>query len=173
MPRIEPSSTFMTTKALGRPVLAIADSPAAWIFLSRVSFRLSPAFGSTRDSSRPRGSPDAVDLDADGAVAAAEDRVVLELEAGRADPVARLEALVGGLLELVRTDLADVAEQVGAERPVRVVADVDLRGGDAGELVLALARGSRRDPSSTSCWRVTGFAGSSFVCRRISCLTLS
>ena len=59
MPRIEPSPTFIATNAPGRPVEAIADSPAAWTFLSRVSFRLSPASGSSRESSRPRGSPEA------------------------------------------------------------------------------------------------------------------
>ncbi len=81
-----------------------------------------------------------IDLDADRAVAATEDRVVLRLEAGGADPIARLEPLVGRLLELVGADLGDVAEQLRPERPVRVVADVDLGGGDAGELVLALAQ---------------------------------
>ena len=69
-----------------------------------------------------------VDLDADRAVAAAQDLVVLQLDAVAPDPVARLELGVDRLVELFSGDLADVAEQVGASRPFRVVADVDLLG---------------------------------------------
>ena len=55
-------------------------------------------------------------------------------------PIARAgrDAAVLLLLELVRRDLAQRAEQLGAELLVRVVAQVQLLDVDAGELVLAL-----------------------------------
>ena len=144
MPRIEPSLTSIATKAPGSPNWPIAASPAAWIFLSSVRTqvvaglrldgeRLCPSARRTR---RPgRGSRRC------GRAA----RVVLRLDAGRADPVARVEAArTAGSSSCSGADLADVAEQVGAEVALRVVADVDLLDGDAGELVLALAQVERR-----------------------------
>ena len=65
---------------------------------------------------------------------AAEIRVVGGLDAGLADHVAGLVALLRQRLQLLRGDLADVAEHLRRQRPVRVVADVRRRRLDAGEL---------------------------------------
>ena len=87
---------------------------------------------------------------------------------GLADLVAGVEVLVARLLELLGADLADVAEEVRAERPLRVVAHEDALDADAGELVPGAPGGSRRARSRPSRLSVTGLAGSSSVCSRIS-----
>ena len=62
-----------------------------------------------------------VDLDLGGAGPAAQEAVVLVLDARLADLVARLQARVAGLLELLRGDLADAAEELRrrGRRPCR------------------------------------------------------
>ena len=52
--------------------------------------------------------------------------VVAVLDARLADLVARLDALVAGLLELGRGDLSGVPENLGGEAAVRVVTHVHL-----------------------------------------------
>ena len=85
---------------------------------------MSPAFGSTLRELLAARLAGGVHLDPGGAAATAQDAVVLGLEAGGADPVAGVEALVGRLLELLLADLADVAEEVRAEAALWVVAHV-------------------------------------------------
>ena len=63
----------------------------------------------------------------------AQQRVVGVLDPGLADLVAGLEVLVARVLELLLVDLADVAEHVRGQRPLRIVADVDALDRDAGE----------------------------------------
>ena len=127
------------------------------------------------DGIHPRQLPAAwlaggVDLDPDRPVAAAEHAVVLLLEAGGADPVAGLETVVDLFLQLLGVDLADESEEVGAKRPVRVVADVDLLDADSGEAVLALAQEVDEVLVRPSAASVTGLAGRSAVCSLISFL---
>ena len=71
--------------------------------------------------------------------AAAEVAVVRSLDAGLADLVSRLVAR-GRVLQLLRRDLADVAEQLRCGGALRVVAQVGARGLDARELVLVLCQ---------------------------------
>ena len=85
-------------------------------------------------SSWLRGRPERVDVHPRRAGDAAEIRVVGGLDAGLADQVARVVALLRQRLQLLRGDLTDVAEHLRRERPVRVVADVRRRRLDAGEL---------------------------------------
>ena len=80
-----------------------------------------------------------VDHDARVAVLAAQVLVVALLDPVGPDPRARLDAAVARQLQLLRRDLARGAEQLGGELLVRVVAQVLLLDGDAGELLLALA----------------------------------
>ena len=81
-----------------------------------------------------------VDVDRGQAVDAAQDVVVARLEALLAHLVARLELLEAGLAQLLRRDLADVAEDVRGRRAVRVAADVDAVDGHPGVAVLVLAQ---------------------------------
>ena len=128
IPRIEPSSDVHRDERARQAAARRAPTRRlAWTFSSRVSFRLSPASGSIRDSSRPLGLPDASTWTRIAPLRPRRIGSYCASRPGGADPVARLEALVGRLLELVGADLADVAEQVRAERAVRVFADVDLR----------------------------------------------
>src|SRR5207302_11239904 len=84
------------------------------------------------------GAPERVDLHARGAVVAAQVPVVGPLDAVLAHGGALPDALEPQQLELPGTDLPDRAEHVGADVPVRVLAQVNARDGDAGEVVLAL-----------------------------------
>ena len=72
---------------------------------------------------------------------AAQEAVVLRLDARPADAVALLDAAIALVLELLRADLADVAEQVRAELLVRVLAQEDrARPSTPREVLLALLR---------------------------------
>ena len=89
-----------------------------------------------------------VDDDAREAVLAAQVAVVGLLDAVLADARAGRDAAVLLLLQLVRRDLAQRAEQLGGELLVRVGAQEQLLDVDAGELVLALlevVEGGARD----------------------------
>ena len=79
-----------------------------------------------------------VDLHPGGAVAAAQEAVVLLLDARLADAVAHLDAAVARVLELFLRDLADRAEQVGADLVEGVLAQEDALDGDAREVVPVL-----------------------------------
>ena len=79
-----------------------------------------------------------VDDDARVAVLAAQVAVVGLLDAVLADAGAGGDAAVALLLELLRRDLAQRAEQLGGELVVRIGAQEQLLDRDAGELVLAL-----------------------------------
>ena len=73
-----------------------------------------------------------------GAGDAAQVRVVARLDAGLADLVAGLVALLRLALQLARGDLADVAEHLRGERAIRVVPDVAPFDGHAGKLARVL-----------------------------------
>ena len=93
-----------------------------------------PWRGSRSVRVRPLGLPGGVDLDAGLAVDAAQQRVVGVLDPGLADVVAGLEGLEARVLELLLVDLADVAEQVGGEVALRILAHVDALDRDAREV---------------------------------------
>ena len=82
------------------------------------------------------GCAEGVDLDPGQPGRAAQVAVVGVLDAVLADLVARLQAPVARFLQLFFGDLADVAEDVGGQRPVRVVADEDPLDLDARKAVL-------------------------------------
>ena len=85
-----------------------------------------------------------VDHDAGEAVVAAQVGVVALLDAVLADPRALLDAAVLVLLELLRRDLAERAEQLRPEVLVRIVAQVLRLDHDAGEALLALLQVAER-----------------------------
>ena len=91
-----------------------------------------------RDLARVVAVAERVDDDLRVAVLAAQVAVVGLLDAARADARAGRDAAVLLLLQLLRRDLAQRAEQLGAELLVRVGAQEQLLDVDAGELVLAL-----------------------------------
>ena len=73
-------------------------------------------------------------------VLAAQVGVVGRLDAGLADRVGGLVALALQLLVLLRRDLADVAEHLGGERPVRIAAEEAVLHPHAGELAAVLVQ---------------------------------
>ena len=79
-----------------------------------------------------------VHLEAVGARLAAQEAVVLVLDAGLADRVALLEPSVAGQVELLGGDLSDVAEQVGGDVALAVVAREDALDRHAREAVAVL-----------------------------------
>src|SRR5262249_38979445 len=81
-----------------------------------------------------------VDLHPVGPGAAAEEPVVLVLDARLADLVALREPGVPGLLELLRCDLADVAEDVGRDVSVLVLPGEDALDAHPREARLVLAQ---------------------------------
>ncbi len=82
--------------------------------------------------------PERVDLDFGQSRLAAEEGVVGVLDSVLSDFVAGLEGLVLGFLELFFVDLADLAEDVGGQGPIRVVADEDPLHRDPREEMLVL-----------------------------------
>ena len=85
-----------------------------------------------------RDPPEGVDEDAPLAAHTSEVGVVGGLDPGLPDAVARPVALVGLGLELLGADLADVAEDLGRQDALVVVAEVRLADLDAGKLALVL-----------------------------------
>ena len=69
---------------------------------------------------RLREVAERVHLHPGGPVAAAQEAVVLRLDAGLADAVAQLDAVVALVLELLLRDLAHLPEQVRADEPMRI-----------------------------------------------------
>ena len=84
------------------------------------------------------GPTERVDLDPLTAGGAAEELVVAVLDAGLADDVAGVETPVLRLFQLSRADLADEAEEMGGQRPVRVLPDVGPLDTHAREALLVL-----------------------------------
>ena len=80
-----------------------------------------------------------IDLHAAGAVDAAQEAVVGRLDAGLADAIVQVHALVLGLLELLGGHLADPADHLRGQVVMGVEAQVDGVHGDAREVGLALA----------------------------------
>src|SRR5258708_21472 len=82
--------------------------------------------------------PERVDAPARHPGHAARELGVGRVDAGLAEDVAGAIAELDARLQLLRRDLARVAEELGGERAVRVVAEVRLGDLDARELRLAL-----------------------------------
>ena len=118
-PRISPFWTFIATKAPGRPKESSAPSPVAC--RPRVDRQPDVVAGLRPGccASWPVGLPSASTWTRSVPGLAAQEAVVLVLDPGLADLVARVKARVARLLELLGGDLADVAEQVGGDRALR------------------------------------------------------
>ena len=96
------------------------------------------------------------------AVLAAQEAVVGVLDPRLPDAVAERDAAVAAVLELLLGDLADRAEEVGADLVVRVLAQEDGFRLDAREVVGVLGEVGRPLGNSTSCLTVADTNGCAF-----------
>ena len=97
----------------------IAFSAARWIRASIVSFSVGSCFPCAT-SSGPAMRPARVDAEARAHEARAEERVVRRLDAGLADDLSRLRVRVARRCELALAHLAEQAEELRAERALRI-----------------------------------------------------
>ena len=133
-----PSAAHSSWSCASRIPYASASSAARWRSASIVRRMLSPASGSWLNSRSLVIRPSASTKTRPSPRTPAQVGVVDGLDPGLADAVAGRVALVGLRLELLGVDLADVAEDLGGEGPLVVVAQVRLGDLDAGELALVL-----------------------------------
>ena len=123
----------------GSPNEPSAPSPTACRSASIVRRTLSPARAGS-PASWPLGRPERVHRGTGRPRLAAQEAVVLVLDAGLADGVALLEGRVARQLQLLLGHLADVAEQVRPDRALPVLAREHALDRHPREAVLVLAQ---------------------------------